>query len=282
MQTNEIINHLHKRFSKLEGRYHDVVERFDVDAIHDFRVEIKKLRAVLRLMSASHSHHQLKIPGDIKDFYTSIGIVRNLQLHQLRMQKMWADSVNKPSQYLEYLHFEEEMQKKRAKELSRTISIAVLQEKVLKTGPTMFTKESPQVFVSQKHTRLQQLVMAPLAGDEELHDIRKTVKDLLYTWKYIEPDAVAILPVPLTSADKMDALSGSLGDFCDLCVALSLLEVVHTGSVTIEPEKQLLLAVSQQLNEEKLQMKERLWEGLMLLRTSESSASPAPGAQHPA
>ena len=57
------------------------------EAIHLFRIEIKKLRAFLRLLSLKlKKEDELKLPFKIKKMYKYAGKIRDRQLHRKRMK----------------------------------------------------------------------------------------------------------------------------------------------------------------------------------------------------
>ena len=67
MKTGAIINVLDKRFGRIRRHYNNLVKDFSLDEIHDFRVEMKRLRAFLRLLDMEvPAEKSLKIKGDIK------------------------------------------------------------------------------------------------------------------------------------------------------------------------------------------------------------------------
>src|SRR6478672_10524069 len=82
MKEHAINGVLHTRLKKIQGHFHQLQESFDTEAIHDFRLEVKKLRGFLRLLQAGLSPgSQLKIPPHLKAIYEATGQIRNIQLH---------------------------------------------------------------------------------------------------------------------------------------------------------------------------------------------------------
>ena len=65
--------------TKLSNLFARIIINFEMESIHEFRTEIKKLRAFLRLLNMQ-SDRQLKISKEIKKFYGCIGMICNLQL----------------------------------------------------------------------------------------------------------------------------------------------------------------------------------------------------------
>src|SRR5215217_3514256 len=81
MKSNHIENDIHGHFKKLKHNYNSLVHGFDIDVIHDFRLEIKKLQEFIHLINTGTDEH-VKLKGSLRHFYNSIGEIRNLQLHR--------------------------------------------------------------------------------------------------------------------------------------------------------------------------------------------------------
>ncbi|HEY2727342.1 MAG TPA: CHAD domain-containing protein, partial [Parafilimonas sp.] len=50
MKEKEIIEIIQDRFKIIDKLYRKIIDEFDADDIHDFRVAVKKLRAFLRFL----------------------------------------------------------------------------------------------------------------------------------------------------------------------------------------------------------------------------------------
>ena len=85
--NQEQIKHItNNHYRKLKKQTKTVAEEFDMEAIHQFRVEYKKLRAFLRIISLQHeTAGEIKFPKKLKRGYNIIGSVRDLQLQQQRI-----------------------------------------------------------------------------------------------------------------------------------------------------------------------------------------------------
>src|SRR5262245_19892691 len=78
------------RFHRLKKYLRQMKRRLSREAIHHFRVEVKKLRAFLRMISGD----KLKIPHALKNIYRQAGSVRELQLflQQTNKEKTWGEA----------------------------------------------------------------------------------------------------------------------------------------------------------------------------------------------
>jgi len=103
MQIKALKHIITKRFTALEKGVKEINKDFDKDAIHAFRVQVKKLRTFLQLQD-------LKLPGKVKKVYAAAGQIREIQLQLKQIRKAWEDSPE-PSGYLSQL--EEELTKRK-------------------------------------------------------------------------------------------------------------------------------------------------------------------------
>ena len=87
MKGKAIIEIAEERFKTIHKLFHQIIKEFNVDDIHDFRVEVKKLRAFLRLLDSEKEIEGPLIPKLLKTFYGYIGIIRNIQLHKHNLFK---------------------------------------------------------------------------------------------------------------------------------------------------------------------------------------------------
>ena len=106
--NQEQIKHItNTHYRKLKKQIKKVAETFDVEAIHQFRVEYKKLRAFLRMISQQHEEAgEIKISKKLKTAYNISGSIRDLQLQQLRILEATKTNLKKPQEYLSILQKE--------------------------------------------------------------------------------------------------------------------------------------------------------------------------------
>ena len=151
MKANAIKDAYQTRFEKLSKYYYSTLEDFKLNAIHHFRVEMKKLRALIRLVNLSDIEHQNKIPKPLKSFYNIAGNIRNLQLHRQRVVNLCKNlSMELPSLYLEFLKQEEESMQKEARQIAVNISLKDFEKKLLGKVPDQLTKEVRTAFVEKE------------------------------------------------------------------------------------------------------------------------------------
>ncbi len=260
MKSDEIISAFDKRFKKLKKHYNKSFEDFELDEIHGFRLEMKKLRAFIRLINTNiPEEKKIKIGGKIKSFYNKAGNIRNLQLHQPRVSHICDEILlEKPVLYLQLLHNEENKQKKKAGRIADKIPFNHFRKKIIDLGPDKLNTESVQAFVIQKQHTLLELIFLLDYSDEALHEIRKVLKDLLYDWKYIRSYVPDALPAYFTNKKNIEVFTEKLGEFHDLCIALYFFKPFYIDKIADEEENKILLSVKQKLEEIKGEMKEEI------------------------
>ena len=222
MKSDVIINAFDKRFKKVKKYYNKLLEDFEIEQIHGFRLEMKKLRAFIRLINTNiPEEKKIKIDRKIKPFYNTTGNIRNLQLHQQRVSHLCDEMLlEKPVQYLQLLHNEENKQKKKAVCIADKIPFNQFRKKIIDLVPGKLKAESVQAFVIKKQHTLLELILLSDYSDEALHEIRKVLKNLLYNWKYISPYVPSALPAYFTNKKNIEVFTDKLGEFHDFCTAL--------------------------------------------------------------
>ncbi len=258
MKSGEIINVFDKKFKKVKKHYNKLLEDFEIEEIHGFRLEMKKLRGFIRLINTNNPEDKkIKTGGKIKSFYNTTGNIRNLQLHQQRVNHICDDMLlEKPVLYLQILHNEENKQKKKAGRIADKISYSHFRKRIIDLVPDKLKAKSVQAFVIQKKHTLLELIFLLDYSDEALHEIRKVLKDLLYDWKYISSYVCPALPAYFNNKKNIDVFADKLGEFHDLCIALYFFKPVYIDKIAEEKEKNILLTFMEKLEETKGEMKE--------------------------
>lgn len=242
VKQHNVIHTLQKRYHNLNRYRPDVLEEFDVEAIHRFRLEIKKLRAFLRLLNGSGEQQKgLRIGRKLRDFYHAAGNVRCLQL-QKEMVLQWCRQFHyaEPLAYLAILHQKEEEAKILVREEGQLLSLEKEESRVLKAAHHGFDDRLEQAFVALKKAALVQFLSAFELNDETLHSIRKVLKDLLYVWNWIGPFIEEAFDPKHFNRDACIKLTDRLGDFQDLCIAMTFLTTDYLDAVPDLQEKTVL------------------------------------------
>src|SRR5690349_24742219 len=96
MHKKELVHIIDKRFESFSKNWNGM-HNLQLDAVHDWRVDYKKLRAVLRL--ASEEDEKIEIPLSLKDVYTISGEIRDRQMQLERMREWFGNEIFFPPAY---------------------------------------------------------------------------------------------------------------------------------------------------------------------------------------
>jgi len=218
MKQQIITQVIKKRFSNIQQYTSRMIRDFEEEAVHDFRTEIKKLRAFLRLLNTGDNKPRFNISKKLKVYYWYAGSIRNLQLHIKSISEVHSD---RPGVYLESVKKQVESLQGALRSLHSPLNLDTSQ-KIIHNWIAAPGKPSVKKFLIQKRDEFKHL-LAKIKQDEILHDIRKLLKDLLYNWKYIKEYAF-LLPASISVKKQIAELTDVLGEFCDRNTAIHILE----------------------------------------------------------
>jgi CHAD domain-containing protein len=254
MKEKEIIETVEDRFKTINKLSHKIIKEFNADDIQDFRVEIKKLRAFLRLLNTEREFDRPLIPKLLKTFYGYAGIIRNLQLHRHNLFKYITDyKIEQPKAYVKLLDEEKSYWEKQAAELMIDNSFKDNEDEILKQLPDTLEESTIKKFLGQKLNELK-AQLNNVKDDNAIHTVRKILKDILYTWNFTNHDN---LPKLILKEEDLKLLTTQLGGFRDICIQLELLSGEYLNKVKDENEQHVLLKMKEQLLHEKQIMDEQ-------------------------
>jgi len=266
MKQDEIIEAVRVPFKKLHKLLVYVIDNFGEEEIHEFRKEVKRLRAFLRLLSVERQEEdKLKITPKMKTIYGYVGIIRNLQLQQKNIED-YLNGGGAPEAYCKVLKKEqEEWGKITRKFMDVEKDFYGDEEKVIDKLPDKITKPVIVRYINQETSDLMSLVTDNL-NDDNIHSVRKILKDLQYNWAYIKRYNL-LLPLHVKGVSEIKTMTDLLGNFHDKCVNISLLHSYNTYSV-IDNEKPALEAIERDWENLKRELKKDLLGKLDSLKYS--------------
>jgi CHAD domain-containing protein len=260
MKSKSLTGNFNKLCKDTRRHYNNLLEDFKEGEIHDFRLGIKKMRALIRLVN-SGAEKPLKLGKRIREFYSITGQIRSLQLHRESIIQLCQNQkVQEPRVYLALIKNQLKIHQEAGRRSARKLSWNQWQDKCAERLPHRVDKEMVRIFLRQKHIILAGLMSQNLNNDEVLHSIRKNCKDLLYVLEMIEHDWPPGFPIYFTGKEELEALTGFLGDFHDYCIHLQLFQNLFIPEVVSEEEKSSLLVYQQHWNECKEKLKREILE----------------------
>jgi CHAD domain-containing protein len=205
-----------KRFREAGKHFRQLKYHASVDPVHDFRVEIKKLRAILRLLSMA-DHVAIKIPSKLKKIYSKAGIIRELQVLQIRNKKEKALT----DFSIKQIRNTQKKETSALNELARSHSIAADKKEVVALLPKNIAFRTVINFFSTKLAEINRLLYLKRITDEVMHSIRKILKDLLYVAQLLEKEMHFRFPNSVWNKSKETwylQISYALGDYHEYSV----------------------------------------------------------------
>ncbi|GAO44017.1 CHAD domain-containing protein [Flavihumibacter petaseus] len=258
---------LHRYCKKLAAAGVDIPRQPDEETIHQFRVNIKKLHAFLRMLrDGSVNKPPLQLPKRLKKMYRQVGEIRDRQLclKRLKMIFLPSDDVKDTISALEkkirdllkeksvWLHKQEFIA------LEQQLATILAESDVAspETLPTPFALEK-DVYFRLKKRNIEEVLLAGNFKDDELHTIRKNLKDMLYLSKLYKDDLKT--PVPGEWSDDhvkfVERLTDVLGAFNDTRTASAILR--HEQSLSDPPGGDGLRRLLHYMSGEKCRLKKK-------------------------
>ena len=235
MNKEQIKNITNNHYRKLKKHLKRVAEDFDVEAIHEFRLEYKKLRAVLRMIAQEkETAGELKISKKLKTAYTISGSMRDLQLQQRRILEATKQEPKKPRAYINLLQKEIDQLKPELSEILLENPVAESKKKTDTSIPDEFQLSGFKSFIQKNWMAINSIILSGHFSDDTIHAIRKSLKDLFYNLKIYKGVDYNILSQDVWRGKDeayFNQLLDALGTFQDKCMAIALLKSYWLNSL---------------------------------------------------
>lgn len=255
-------------YKKLGKQIDKLSDGIDAEALHQFRVDYKKFRAFLRMISSGNmATDEIKTNKELKDLYVVCGTIRDFLLQQQRIKKEVNRELKNTASYIKLL------QKKIAElspEIEEIISQKPLSKLKRKTDsklPETFLPVHFRKFVKQKWNSIYLIILSGDFSDDNVHLVRKQLKDLLYCLEIYEGLEYQFLSVTVFKGkDKsyFENLLDDLGIFQDRCTSVALLKSYWFTSFPAQHREQLE-SIKKKWIKEKTLLKKRIIKNLKLL-----------------
>jgi CHAD domain-containing protein len=251
---------LENRFHKIEINLQKLKTGLATDNVHDFRVEIKKLKALLRLCKSI-----AKVPSTCrldKKLNKSFRYLGRLREWQIQLQKITEACTEKkdiqPVLYLDQINREIEWYRLKAgRTLLKLSSLEKNKKRIEKHFSEIPGTEAIQHFIDLKMLALNDLFQQEKQDDESMHFMRKQLKDVQYIISYGQKKRNENGRYPRLKS--IQAATGKLGDFHDLRVALFLLDEELKSLHQAKEEKKMLREIRKQWQYQKEILRQEAW-----------------------
>jgi CHAD domain-containing protein len=208
---------------KINKNYKGTIKDFDKEEVHKFRVGVKKLRALLRLLFYNKTGNINKVPSRVKGLYNCLGNIRNLQLQEERIVQFTFRSNVWPYNYVGFIGSEQQVWKREAGRYKQKKLVKRNEAIRIRKGMKKPDKKQLKAYAIHQSALLQNLLLVEHFKDDDLHELRKILKDILYNWKLIKHYITPLLPLFLEKREDVEAFTVILGEFQDACISLEFL-----------------------------------------------------------
>jgi len=178
MHRKELTHIVDKRFESFAENWtglHDLT----FDAVHDWRVNYKKLRAILRM--ASEEDDEIEIPLSLKDVYTVAGEVRDRQMQLRRLKEWFGNEIIFPPVYTEMISQEIVDSGDQLQPLTENDAVLQISHHKIKSAlPSKVANKTIHSFLQDQVFEIRNILWLTYKKDDYLHSCRKHLKDLQY------------------------------------------------------------------------------------------------------
>jgi len=207
-------------------------KRFSADDIHEFRLQVKELRALLRMLSGDPGcMRKIKLPGRIKYMYRVSGYLRDLDLFR-RIVKYYFTAGQIPKNYLNLLNKKKDEYAREFKKAINNKQFSGSAKKISGKLPAILQQDIASFFYDEKIESIRRIIKGNTISDEEIHSIRKYIKDILYIKKllsiYTDSDISISKYKRFTEGEQ---LAFKLGQINDLSTTIAFLEPPRLGKI---------------------------------------------------
>ena len=227
MNKEDLQRIVRRYLKKLKNCIKEISPGFDAEILHQFRVEFKKLRSFLRILSAVNNSHKTGLSKKLKQAYHIAGTIRDLKLQKKRVSDAVRPHHKKPVEYLRLL---QEKVKNSQRELLPILAknpVQKTEKKTMTMLPEKYGVEAFRRYSEEKYRALETIVLPGTISDDQMHNIRKILKDLFFSnkniakWTNWNP-----VPGPWKIKDQsyLNNMLEELGNFQDRRTALTFLK----------------------------------------------------------
>jgi CHAD domain-containing protein len=214
MKKRKELKYLNRLFKKMRQHFKSFALTQTAEALHGFRVQVKKTRSFLTLLEAGNKNDKLlKTFGPVKKIFKSTGIIRGAYIHAKQAKE---NHINVPGFYKDQEALEQE---ETGKLLARQHELLHNMKKVkkqLRHQVHPISKKETAQFFTKQISHIQQLLNSN-NFTERLHNGRKMLKHLLYN-RHIMPRSSE--KDTHLNFDDLDTMQQAIGDWHDNKLAL--------------------------------------------------------------
>ncbi len=215
MKKKEAWKYLNKQWKKMYDEFKRFTLTRSPEALHRFRVQVKKIRSFLTLLQAGKKNNNLfKTFGPVKKVFKSAGIIRDAFVHNKQAKD---NDIHLPELYKEQETLQENETNKLINKQKKNLKKIKRVEKELHTQLHGLTQDELKSFFTRQISAAQKLLNRH-SFTEQLHNGRKMLKHLMYNKHIIPGDLSKNMDINL---DYIDDMQQTLGEWHDNKLALA-------------------------------------------------------------
>ncbi len=245
-----IVEERFEQFSVLLPGIHQLAP----EALHEWRVEFKKLRALVRLMKTFN--HKAAIHSSLKDLYKHCGFVRDRQVHLQMISDYVTQGIPNPISYLAIIN--EELSEDADKVITLTGNDAILEiskHQLCIEIPLKISKKQIQEYLHLQLILARDILWLIYKKDAYLHEVRKRLKDVQYILEMMVPTYLPEVKIEgMPEIDQLKLATRELGNFNDLCVSVRFLNSSYLNRLPLA-EKKSLSVLAEEVRKQKTKTK---------------------------
>jgi CHAD domain-containing protein len=267
LDQHALLEAAEERLQKTEANLKTAADSFSLDDIHDFRVEIKKLKAFLRLIKTdSDNPKKLKFPKFLDKIYKSLGTVRELQLQEKKLVKAVSNEEILLLNTFSSLHDQGNAGREKTKELlDYKDAWKKAETRIKKYIPEKFTVDTIERYLRLRVGELKNILSMKRISITRLHGMRKILKDLQYNHPYWKDTRLAE-GTALPSFDEIHDTASLIGDLHDIYAATILLDITIINYAVDEDERKRLFEIRKTWNRDRDTLRKTIDEVLNSFR----------------
>ncbi|MBA3828620.1 MAG: CHAD domain-containing protein [Taibaiella sp.] len=224
MRKEKIKEYIYDRITNIDTTCKVIPPVFSADDIHKFRVEIKKLRSFIRLLSVDKKQPALRLTRKIERLYKIAGTIREAQLE---IEKLDKEKVEMPV-YFQQLHTTIAINVKQWGTIYSAKVVKKLSRRLLGNNFNNLDIDALHEFIAKNIQQLSS-VKATEPGNEQIHNYRKKIKDLLYISKVVKDWKKGNSMISDFPINQLDALADMIGTYNDKRIMLEHIQEFESG-----------------------------------------------------
>ena len=225
MKKKDQLNYFRHEWAKLKADLKTFDRKGKQEALHHFRVQVKRLRAFLVLADSEENGHNLeKQLKPVRKIFKAAGIIRNAYI-TLELSKEYQQG---PTAFMRGQHrlMKESTAQFQSVSIKHLARIRNTRRRLKKAIPR-FSNVHLSMYYRQQLEKIA-LCLQSQRSEASLHDCRKQIKMLMYNYSLVKP----VLSLAFNES-YLEQVQTAIGDWHDKQVAIELFSSEEANSAPV-------------------------------------------------